>query len=103
MRRLAEGSPELVAEVRGREVRGARECRHVEPLAVAGVDEILCAEKVPDRVDGHHRSSGSRERLALLDREHAAGEQDAERGASPAGVLDPRAPAVQRREAGDKR
>src|SRR4051794_14052320 len=31
----------------GREVRGPRDRRHVEGLAVAGVDEILRAEQVP--------------------------------------------------------
>jgi hypothetical protein len=44
MRRLAERPAELAAEVRRREVSGASEHRHVERIAVAGVDQVLCAE-----------------------------------------------------------
>jgi hypothetical protein len=40
----------------GREVDGAGERRHVERLAVAGVDQVLRAEEVADRVDGRHRA-----------------------------------------------
>jgi hypothetical protein len=54
VRRLAERTPKLTAEVRRREVRGAGERRHVERLAVARVDEVLRAEKVPDTVDWRH-------------------------------------------------
>ena len=54
VRRLAEGPAELAAEVRGREVRGAGERRHVELLAVAGVGEVLRAEEVPRRRHGPH-------------------------------------------------
>jgi len=46
VRRLAEGSPELAAEVRGREVCGLRQGGDVERLAVTGVDEILRAQEV---------------------------------------------------------
>ena len=49
VRRLAERLAELPAEVRGGEVRGARERGHVERLAVAGVDQILRAEEMPGR------------------------------------------------------
>src|SRR6266513_3167276 len=41
VRRLAEDATELAAEMRGGEVGGAREGRHVERVAVAGVDEVL--------------------------------------------------------------
>ena len=51
MRRLAEGAAELAAEVRGREPRGACECRDVEWLAIAGVDYVLGAEEVAGRRD----------------------------------------------------
>lgn len=56
MRRLAEGPPKLAAEVRGREVRGARELLHVQRLAVAGVDQILRAQETADRMGGRHRT-----------------------------------------------
>ncbi len=41
MRGEAEGPVELAAEVCGRQARGPGECRDVEWLAVAGVDEVL--------------------------------------------------------------
>jgi hypothetical protein len=50
MRRLAERPPELPAEVRGREVRGAGELGDVQRLPVAGVGEVLRAEQMADRV-----------------------------------------------------
>ena len=46
MRRLAELAAELAAEVRGRELRRAREGLHVERLAVARVDEVLRAQEM---------------------------------------------------------
>ena len=54
MRGLAEGTAELAAEVRGREVRGAGERPHVERLAVAGVDEVLRPQEVPRGMDRPH-------------------------------------------------
>jgi hypothetical protein len=51
VRRLAEGPPELAAEVRRREPRSARERRHVELLSVAGVDQVLRAEEMARRRD----------------------------------------------------
>jgi len=54
VRRLTEGSAKLAAEVRGREVCGAGECDYVERLAVKGVDKVLRAEEMPDRMDGGH-------------------------------------------------
>ena len=55
MRRFAESPAELAREVRGREVRGAGKRSDLERLAIAGVDEVLRAEEVPDRVNGSHR------------------------------------------------
>ena len=55
MRRLAEGPPELPAEVRRREMGGARQRPNVERLPVAGVDRVLRAQQVPDGM--HHASS----------------------------------------------
>ena len=46
MRRLAERLAELTAEVRGREVRRARERGNVQGLAVPRVDQVLGAQKV---------------------------------------------------------
>ncbi|HEY8629134.1 MAG TPA: hypothetical protein VIL73_01150 [Gaiellaceae bacterium] len=57
VRRLAEGAPELAAEVRRREPRSACEGRHVERVPVAGVDQVLGAEEVPGRRYGDHRLS----------------------------------------------
>src|SRR5947208_791582 len=58
VRRLAEDAPELPAEVRSREPRSARELRHVEWLAVAGVDQVLGPEEVAGRRNGRdHRPS----------------------------------------------
>jgi RimJ/RimL family protein N-acetyltransferase len=62
MRRLAERSTKLAAEVRGGEVRGPGERVHVERLAVAGVDQILRAQEMPHRVDERHPTSIARER-----------------------------------------
>ena len=45
VRRLAERAPELAAEVRGRQVRGAGERRHVERLAIARVDRSLARSR----------------------------------------------------------
>src|SRR4051812_44225597 len=47
MRRLAERAPELAAEVRGRQVRSAGKCRHLELLAVPRVDQVLRTQQVP--------------------------------------------------------
>src|SRR5207245_8170605 len=52
---LAEGPAKLAAEVRGREVRRARQRADVERLAVARVDQVLRAEEVAGRRDGRHR------------------------------------------------
>ena len=57
MRRLAERPAELAAEVRPREVGGPRERLDVERLAVAGVDEVLRAQEVADRMDGRDPTS----------------------------------------------
>ncbi len=46
MRRLAEGAPELTAEVCRGEVGGPRESGNVERIPVAGVDEILGAQEM---------------------------------------------------------
>jgi hypothetical protein len=54
VRRLAEGTAELAAEVRGREMRRAGERVDVEGLAVAGVDEVFRAQEVPRRMNGPH-------------------------------------------------
>jgi hypothetical protein len=55
VRGLAEGPAELAAEVRRGESRRAGERRHVEWLAVAGVDEVLRAQQVPGRMGRRHR------------------------------------------------
>ena len=60
VRRLAELAAELAAEVRRRELRGAREGLHVERLAVPRVDEILRAEKMACGVRGEHASEYGR-------------------------------------------
>jgi deazaflavin-dependent oxidoreductase (nitroreductase family) len=52
VRRLTEGPTELPTEVGGREPRRARERRHIERLAVAGVDEILGPEEMAGRRNG---------------------------------------------------
>ena len=58
MRRLAEGTPELAAEVRPREMRRTGERGHVERVAIAGVDEVLGAEEVArGRVSCRHSPS----------------------------------------------
>ena len=57
VRRLAELAAELAAEVRGRELRRAREGLHVERLAVARVDEVLRAEEMASRVRRDHAAS----------------------------------------------
>jgi hypothetical protein len=54
--RLAEGSSELAAEVPWREARGFGKRPDVERLAVAGVDQVFCAEEMPERVGGLHRT-----------------------------------------------
>jgi hypothetical protein len=54
VRRVAKGPAELTREMRGREMRGPGERRHVEPLAVAGVDQVLRAEEVADWMDRRH-------------------------------------------------
>jgi hypothetical protein len=46
VRGLAEGAPELTAEVRGGEARRACQRRDVERLAVARVDQVLRAKQV---------------------------------------------------------
>ena len=46
VRRLAERAPELAAEVRGRQVRGAGERRNVERLAKARVHHVLGAKQM---------------------------------------------------------
>jgi hypothetical protein len=56
MRGLAEGAPELAAEVRRREVRRPGERRNVERILVAGVDEVLGAKKVAGRRQGCDRA-----------------------------------------------
>ena len=71
MRGLAEGTPELATEVRGGEMRGARERGDVQRLPVPGVDEILGAEQmtrgrmgdrhapsIAPRGWNHHRPAG---------------------------------------------
>ena len=57
VRRLAERPPELSAEVCGREASCARECRHIERLSIAGVDQVLGAEQVAGRRDGRDHPS----------------------------------------------
>jgi hypothetical protein len=57
VRRLAECPAELAAEVRSREVGGPRKRLDVERLAVAGVDEVLRAQEVPDRMNGRDPTS----------------------------------------------
>ena len=58
MRRLAEGAPELAAEVRRRELSRSGESRHVERLAIARVNQILRPEQVPrGRLDRQHAPS----------------------------------------------
>ena len=54
MRRLAELASELAAEVRRRELRGARERLYVERITVARVDEVLRAEQVTCGMWGEH-------------------------------------------------
>jgi hypothetical protein len=54
VRRLAEGAPELAAEVRTREACGAREVVDAQRLRVAGVGEILRPEQVPRRRNEVH-------------------------------------------------
>lgn len=61
MRGLAESAAELAAEVGGREVGGAGERGDVERLAVAGIDEILRAEEMANRVSRLHGSKYSLE------------------------------------------
>ena len=55
MRRLAERPAELPAEVRGRKLGGAGEGSHVQGLPVAGVNEVLRAEKMPGWMRVRHR------------------------------------------------
>ena len=55
VRGLAEGSPELTAEVRRRKARRCGERGHIERFAVAGIDEVPRAQEVPCRRDGRHR------------------------------------------------
>ena len=58
VRCLAEGAAELAAEVRGGEMRGARERGDVERLPVAGIDEILGAEQMTSgRMGDRHAPS----------------------------------------------
>jgi hypothetical protein len=52
VRRLAEHAAELPAEVGGREVGHFRQGGHVERLAIAGIDQILCAQEVTRRMEG---------------------------------------------------
>ena len=55
--RLAERAAELAAEVRRGEVRRLGQCRDVERLPVARIDEILRAEQMPFGRDGRHAAS----------------------------------------------
>ena len=64
MRRLAERLFEPAAEMRRRDVRGARQRVNVERLAETGVDQVLGAQEVPGRMHGgchrpQYRESGS--------------------------------------------
>jgi hypothetical protein len=54
VRRLPERPAELSAEMSRREARGACQCGNVERFAIAGVDEVLRAEKVAGWMGGHH-------------------------------------------------
>jgi hypothetical protein len=54
--RLAERAAELTAEVGGRQMGDAGEGGHVERLAVAGVDQVLRPEQVPQQMDVAHRN-----------------------------------------------
>ena len=61
VRRRAERAPELAAEVRRRQLRGAGERRNVERIAVARVDEILRSQQVTGgSLDAHHASIAER-------------------------------------------
>jgi hypothetical protein len=59
VRRFAEGTPELAAEVRLGEMRGPRERGNIEGLAVARVDEVLGPKQVPGRRDRDDQRSTS--------------------------------------------
>jgi cyclophilin family peptidyl-prolyl cis-trans isomerase len=54
VRRLAEGAPELPAEVRPGELRGTGEVVHRQRLGIAGVGEILRAEQMAGRRQERH-------------------------------------------------
>ena len=55
MRRFAEGTAELAAEVRRRQAGGAREVGDGERLAEAGVGQVFRPQQVAGRSDGGHR------------------------------------------------
>ena len=54
MRRLAEGAPELAAEVRAREPGGAGEVVDLERLEVARVGQVLGAQQMAGGRDEEH-------------------------------------------------
>ena len=64
VRRLAEGAPELTAEMRGRDERRARQRRDVERFAVAGVDEILRAQEMAFEAQREVAAAEEAQRLA---------------------------------------
>jgi hypothetical protein len=67
VRWLAEGAPELAAEVSPGEARGRRHVVDVERLEIAGVGEILGAKEVPGgRYERHRQSLGPGSKLAGL-------------------------------------
>jgi hypothetical protein len=65
MRRLAERTPELTAEMCGRELRSPRERPDVERIAITRVDEISRPKQVPRRMRCLHRPSMARRMLAV--------------------------------------
>ena len=56
MWRLAEGTPELAAEVGPREPRGGGQVVDAERLEVAGIGDIPGSQQVAGRRDEHHRA-----------------------------------------------
>src|SRR5262249_61451007 len=59
VRGLAEDGAELAAEGGGGEVRGGRQRRDVERIAVARVDQVFRAQEVPGRRQEHHQPNWS--------------------------------------------
>ncbi len=55
MGRLAEGTPELAAEMRARQPGGSSQVVHGERIRVTGVDEVSGAKQVTLRRDEKHR------------------------------------------------